>query len=72
MSTKRIAKAITAVLCFTIFVYMLAACDNKQEMMNENWASGVNHWYLTQILIGLGLGLLVGLLFCSIVGIRKK
>jgi len=72
MSTKRIVKAITAVLCFTIFVYMLVACDNGRGMMNGNGASGMNHWHLTQILIGLGLGLVAGLLFCLIVGIRKK
>jgi ABC-type antimicrobial peptide transport system permease subunit len=66
------ARRITTSLGFIVFILTIVACDNGQGMMHGSNSMGMNNYNWTQILIGLGVICLIGLIIWAVISRRKK
>jgi hypothetical protein len=63
MNTRKIAMTITKTLCFIAIVVLMAACDNDFGTMHLNRSMNMDHLNWIPILISLGIGFILGMLF---------
>jgi len=71
MSTRIVAKTITATFYIMALVVLIVACDNGNGMMHGNNSMGMNDLNWTQILIGLGVLCLIGFIIWVVISKRK-
>ena len=71
MKTRRITKTITASLCFFVLMVLIVACNTENGMMNGSNPMGMNNLNWTQILIGVGIVCLIGLIIWVVISKRK-
>ncbi len=67
MNTEKVKTLIIMALYSIMFIVISASCDSNQGMMQGNGTTTMNGWNWSQLLIGVGIGILIGFLI-----FRKK
>ena len=63
MNKRRIATTITKTFCFLAIAFLMVACDNDFGTMHLNRSMNMDHLNWIPILISLGIGFILGMLF---------
>jgi len=63
MNERRIATTITKAFCLAAIVFLMVACDNDFGTMHLNRSMNMDHLNWIPILISLGIGFILGMLF---------